>query len=412
MSWFAPPQLADAATDRALRLDTGYTAGKALMQGLTTTVGVQLCIDLGGGLWHSSLIFTAAFVGLLGSGPYASWRWGGRRWRLGVADLLGVGLLCLVPLIWNLPVAEPLRADLLALLLAAVACCGGLGMPLVSGAYAALYRREERGRAVAHTRLTHGLVGVLSLLLIGRLVQLAPVSVNAVYPLCALAAGLLALRFIHILDDGFGGGRHASLGAQLRTLQRLPYGRFQLFQLVAGVANLMANPLLAVMLRERHGLSLEVAVLVGPFGVIEQIVRLTSVRLHGRLYERMGVLGHRVLTSVLSGLGFALWAFAGDVWTIALAAALLGLGRAGGQIVWLIGALEFARPGEEDDHAAAHTLLTGVRGVIAPSLGVWLLAVAFAGHDPWLLLCCAVLSLLSALGHALLVPCPSRVPPS
>ena len=123
----------------------------------------------------------------------------------------------------------------------------------------------------------------------------------------------------------------------------------------------------------------------------------------------MGVVRHRVLTSVLIGLALVVWAYADSLALAIVAAALGGLGMAGGQLIWMIGSLEFTQRDGLSTYASIHTFLTGLRGVIAPAFGVWLVhSPLLGGEHRFFFLGAAVLVFLSAAGHGLFVRLPSR----
>jgi hypothetical protein len=50
---------------------------------------------------------------------------------------------------------------------------------------------------------------------------------------------------------------------------------------------------------------------------------------------------------------------------------LIGLSIAAGNLVWNLGHNEFASPEKSADYMAVHVMLTGLRGFIAPFLGIW-----------------------------------------
>jgi hypothetical protein len=51
-----------------------------------------------------------------------------------------------------------------------------------------------------------------------------------------------------------------------------------------------------------------------------------------------------------------------------------GLGSGGGALAWNLGHLDFARPEEAEIYMGIHVSLTGLRGLIAPLIGMWLYA--------------------------------------
>ena len=70
-----------------------------------------------------------------------------------------------------------------------------------------------------------------------------------------------------------------------------------------------------------------------------------------------------------------------------------GLGHGGGSLAWNIGHLHFGESGEAEVYMGIHVFLTGLRGLLAPLLGMWLLQKT--GWVVWLI--ALVLSILSML---------------
>jgi hypothetical protein len=168
----------------------------------------------------------------------------------------------------------------------------------------------------------------------------------------------------------------------------------------------MSVPLLAVYVKEELDLPVDAAVLVVSGGAIEQAAVLLSVRFHGGLFDRFGVTGHRAFASVLIGCGFLIWGFADVFWLGVVAAILIGFGRAGGGVVWTIGSLSFAKPGDEGLYSGVHSSLTGLRGIAAPLAGLWVFEHLIGGEYRTLFYVTAGLIFLSAIGHALFVKAP------
>ncbi len=61
-------------------------------------------------------------------------------------------------------------------------------------------------------------------------------------------------------------------------------------------------------------------------------------------------------------------------------AALAGIGTGGSIIAWSLWVTKLAPEGRETEYMGAHVAFTGVRGILAPFLGYWILnKVGFAG---------------------------------
>ena len=391
----------------AFSRDAQMAATRSMLQGLCIAIAVQLVLGMGGDERHSAWMHSGPFLGLIFSLFYVQL---GNRVSpmkllllsdsLSALSLFSIGLYATGTWEGALP---------LAVATTMAQAFNSLGVPLISATYGHIYPGDIRGRIVSITRMLHGLSGMLSLLALGGLLERWPQLTGVLFPAAGFFVLLAVWRFSHMKEiEGMRTNRRS-----LRSLWRVlakdkQFRRFQFFQMLLGFANLATVPLLAVYVKEELGLSVDMAVLVVSGGAIEQAAVLLSVRFHGGLFDRLGVVWHRALASVLIGGGFLIWAFAQTFWLGVIAAVAIGLGRAGGGVVWTIGSLYFAKPGDEGVYSGVHTSLTGLRGIIAPLAGLWLFEFVFNGQYQPLFYSAAGLMFISALGHALFVRVPER----
>ncbi|MGE0431513.1 MAG: MFS transporter [Planctomycetota bacterium] len=401
-----PPDCRDALTR-----DVQFTATRALIKGATIALGVQLCLHMGGTATHAAWMHTASFIGLLASLFYA--QLGRDRSPLALlfaAETTACLLLVSVGTLWMLGPQSALPT-VFAVLVGLSVATSSLGAPMQSTVYAYVYPEAVRGRLISFTRLTQGVVSILGLTLLGLMVRELPGSEWLIYPVAGMLGLWSVRRFCAMrlpdraLVKPTGRGGAFSFLRVLHTDRA--YARYQFFQFILGIANLTGIPMIAVFARDELHLGVDVAVFVVAGGVVEQTAVMLTVRMHGWLYDRIGVLWHRVVTSSLILCAYLVWSVADNVVTAGFACALAGLGLAGGQIIWLIGSLHFAPRGEESYYASVHSFLTGLRGLIAPLLGLFLLQEVFAHSYRAFFLCCSALIAVSIVGHALFV----RVPP-
>ena len=78
------------------------------------------------------------------------------------------------------------------------------------------------------------------------------------------------------------------------------------------------------------------------------------------------------------------WRFTASLPLQVVASAFLGLGFAGGDIAWNLWVTKYAPPERTADYMAVHVFLTGLRGLVAPSIGFALIAVVGRGATGWL----------------------------
>ena len=75
-----------------------------------------------------------------------------------------------------------------------------------------------------------------------------------------------------------------------------------------------------------------------------------------------------------------------------------GLAMAGGNVNWSLWVTKFAPPGQESDYMTVHSFMTGVRGLVAPFVGFYMLNLI--SIQSW----ATIGSLLVALSIVLLFP--------
>lgn len=387
--------------------DAQMAATRSVLQGLCIAIAVQLVLGMGGDERHSAWMHAGPFLGLIFSLLYVQ-----LGTRVSPMKLLllsdSTAALCLFSVglyvfdIWE--GALPLAAACTV-----AQAFNSLGVPLISATYSHIFPAEMRGRIVSITRMLHGLAGLIGLLALGGLLERIPGATGIVFPLAGVFVLLAVWRYSRMKEIAGMRTNKRSFRSMLRVMvEDKMFRRFQFFQMLLGFANLATVPLLAVYVKEELGLAVDLAVLVVSGGAIEQAAVLLSVRFHGGLFDRIGVVAHRALASMLIGAGFMIWAFADVFWLGVVAAVAIGLGRAGGGVVWTIGSLYFARPGDEGLYSGVHTSLTGLRGIIAPLAGLWMFEALFDGQYRPMFYAAAGLMFFSAIGHAVFVRAPKE----
>lgn len=138
-----------------------------------------------------------------------------------------------------------------------------------------------------------------------------------------------------------------------------------------GAGNLMMNALLVVLYTDHLGLS-----------GFQQIMLLSVVPLAlipvfipwwARLFDRGHVIKYRsrqcwALVTAIVLVTAGVWT--AQVWLLWLAAVMAGAGYAGANLGWNLGHNDFASLGRAQHYMGVHVTLTGVRGLIAPPLGI------------------------------------------
>jgi len=183
------------------------------------------------------------------------------------------------------------------------------------------------------------------------------------------------------------------------------YRRYMALMMVQGSGNLMFTaPLILAMTREMRLSSLGqvlittvLPTLVIPFSSRYWARRLTGMHVISfrRLNSRWFAAGVALtLVGVLVGLAPMLW----------VSAIVYGVASGGGMLGWNLGHNDFAPEDRVADYLGLNVALTGIRGLIAPLIGVWLYTTLDSwrpGSGHWSLLLPVGLTLAGAIGFSL-----------
>ena len=200
----------------------------------------------------------------------------------------------------------------------------------------------------------------------------------------------------------------ASLVNPLKLRQiMLEDGRFRRYMtcmFVFGGGNIMVSAPLVIMLKDRFAFDALAAVAV--MATIPMLLMPVSIPLWSRLLDRVHIIRFRAVHSwsfVLTNGAVVAAAMLGLGWLLFLAAILKGIAFGGGILAWNLGHHDFAPKEKASQYMGVHVTLTGVRGLLAPIIGVSLyqsLEFWRPGAGAWTFVVCLVLSLIGALWFA------------
>jgi len=149
-----------------------------------------------------------------------------------------------------------------------------------------------------------------------------------------------------------------------------PFGRMELCFLIYGFGIIMLDPLIVIFVVD--DLKLDYAQMATALGLVGQGTMLVAMPLLGRIYDRFHPTA--VLSaSVLGLLCFPLTLyFAHGVAGLYLAFLFRGVAMSGVNLVWNLGPIHFAQGKDSSNYMGVHMTLTGVRGLLAPIMGMGL----------------------------------------
>lgn len=373
-------------------------------------VASQASIDLA-----VAIIIGAGASANLSSALWASLASGRNKVRALVLLQIATALCAAVPAI--LPISSSGLLMLTAsVVLARVFWCGVVTVR--TSVWAANWTRDVRARVTGRIMVMSAIAAAMTGLLFGGVLDRDPEAFRWLFPAAALfgLAGAAVYARIRVR-------RHAALQQSERNttpnsgllprnlarplIQNRPFRRFMACLFVLGSGNMMVDAPLVLALSTRF--STDYLLSIAIVSSIPIITMPLAVGLWSRLLDRVHVVRFRAVHSwafVVSNLMLLIGIALASMPIVIVAAVVRGVGYAGGVLAWNLGHHDFAPPGESGQYMGTHVTLTGIRGLCAPLLGVflwqWLGWPAFALP--------LMLSLAGALGFLALARRWSQIP--
>lgn len=183
------------------------------------------------------------------------------------------------------------------------------------------------------------------------------------------------------------------------------FGAFMFCQMLIGIGNLMLNPVIIVVLEDRfhEGYAGVIIAHTIPLALMPLFIPFWA-----RLLDRVHIIRFRSIHSwffVLTAAAYYLAATHDIPHLLYLAAFIKGIAFGGGALAWTLGHLDFAPVERASQYMGVHVTLTGLRGLIAPILGIQLY-IAFEhtkpGSGPLVFLVSLAISVAGAIGFMVL----------
>jgi len=274
---------------------------------------------------------------------------------------------------------------LVILVIAARFCIAGV-VTIRSTVWAANYPTAARARVAGKITTIQVELVALAGLLIGKAMELDEQAFHIIPPLFA-GIGLIGIwrysgirvrgrRILRAAEkrstesDGAPSLNPVALWRVLTKDKR--FGAFMLCQMFIGVGNLMLAPVITVMLRDRFGIGYSGVIIAH---TIPLAVMPLFIPLWARLLDRVHIIWFRSIHSWIFVIAATTYFFAAAYQIpqlLYLAAIIRGTAFGGGALAWTLGHLDFAPQERASQYMGVHVTLTGLRGLIAPILGIQL----------------------------------------
>ncbi|HRF47780.1 MAG TPA: MFS transporter [Anaerolineales bacterium] len=232
----------------------------------------------------------------------------------------------------------------------------------------AVFPVKLRGRVMANVRIALSLVTLVATAAAGWLLD--TIGYRVLFPLVSIGGIASVILFSRLkFDESNLPPSRASGGAITRILRR--DSRFVLFlsAVVAfGVGFLSIGPLLPLVQVDQLKLSYTE---IGALTTVNSVFFVIGYVVLGRWIDRAG--GVQVLRwiFVIGGIVPVCYAFADSVWVLIPAFAAMGFMNAGLDLGMLNSVIQLCDPDELGAYSSLQYTVVGLRGLIAPFLGVW-----------------------------------------
>ncbi|MEX2382128.1 MAG: MFS transporter [Opitutales bacterium] len=174
------------------------------------------------------------------------------------------------------------------------------------------------------------------------------------------------------------------------------FGGMLIIWMLMGLGNLMTLPLrVEYMANPRFGIDATNAEIALMTAVIPSLVRILTTHIWGILFDRLNFAVVRTLLNSCFFIGILLFFNSESLFMLGVASAIFGLGMAGGNIAWSLWVTKIAPDDKVATYMSIHTFTTGLRGVVAPFLGFFLLAIYPPELVAWLAALLIGLSIMS-----------------
>ncbi len=344
---------------------------KTQFAGVTDPVWVNLAVALVAGAPAFANIVSLSISGLSEGHNKPAW----------VAALMALTCVFLIALAL-VPTSVPgLVLATVAMIAARLAWAGVI--TLRAAIWRANFPRQVRARITGWITIIYSLIIALTATFIGVLLSWRPELWRPAFLLAGLIGLLAAWRYLETrvrqgrrLQSEELDQRSERRGGQLRSALEILrndrwYRRYMLTMFVFGSGNLMVIALLVVLLNEQFGFARFEQVLITT--VLPLLTLAVFTPIWARRLDAMHVLEYRARQAwmfVITLLLFALASISSFEPLFWIGALSLGIASAGGKLGWNLGHNDFSSDGTSTLYMGIHVTLTGVRGLIAPLLGV------------------------------------------
>lgn len=276
-------------------------------------------------------------------------------------------------------------------------------VPLQTHIYASNYPNEERGRRFSHTFLLASIIGAAMGIGGGALLDHNIDNWRWLFLLGLIAACIASFAFMRMPSQPLPASKRSSPWDNLSLAWKDKlFGTVLLAWMMMGLGNLMTMPLRAEYLANPiYGINASNEQIGLLMLTLPLAARILAGPLWGILFDRINLIVLRIFLNFSFIASILLFFLSKNFWLMAAAAIFFGIASAGGRIMWSLWVTKIAPPSRVSQYMSVHTLMTGLRGALAPFLGFWLIAETTPQVAAWV---GASLSMISILIFIPLIP--------
>jgi len=236
------------------------------------------------------------------------------------------------------------------------------------------YPSAERGRRVAWNFILLALTSMATSFGFGVFLDNRMEDHSWIFGVMAVASFLTAASLALVPAGKLSEDSNKGFLASLKLVKRDSlFGMVLLGWMLLGMGWLSTLPLRIEYLVSKEGLNLSNRDIAIVTLVIPSLAKVLSLRWFGGLFDRWNFVPFRITLNCLLIVSLLLFFYAQDFPTLCLAAIFNGLAFAGSSIAWSLWVSRIAPVGQEATYMSVHSAMTGVRGLVAPFLGYFLL---------------------------------------
>jgi len=146
------------------------------------------------------------------------------------------------------------------------------------------------------------------------------------------------------------------------------FRRYEFSFSLFGFANIMTLPIMPMFLERELGIRYTDAGLL--LVTMPMLIDVVMLPLWGRQLDKHNPLLMRAIFNGIFSLGMFCFPLAGSLWMFAVGRAIIAFVQGGSSLVWILGINYFASRKEVPVYMGLHQSLTGIRGLVAPFVGI------------------------------------------